>query len=244
MKQMTFSSDSEISLTQDSKILIPDNSTLTLIIKSNSNSSLNLEIGKNCNVSTVILGLTDLSLNQDNFVGENSTLHSYGIWKKSATYKITNHLVGKNSSAYDLHVFSESQNNSLKINSILRHANANTKGNISVRGVADDNSRITLDGMIKIEKNGSGAESFLTQNVILLSPSSHATANPELEIENNDVSSRHAASVSQIDQDKIFYLMSRGISQNDARKLIVDGFLEAVIEKISDEKVRKLFSFQ
>jgi Fe-S cluster assembly scaffold protein SufB len=98
--------------------------------------------------------------------------------------------------------------------------------------------------MIKIEKNGAGAESFLTQNVILLSPSSHATANPELEIENNDVSSRHAASVSQIDQDKIFYLMSRGISQKDSRKLIVDGFLEAVIEKISIEKVRTLFSFQ
>ena len=243
MKHLTLSSDSEISIDQDSKISIPDNSHLTLIIKSGSSSSLSLEIGKNCNLSTVILGSTNLILNQDNFVGENSTVHSYGIWKKNAEYKITNHLIGKNSSAYDLHVFSESQNNSLKINSILRHANSNTKGNISIRGVADDYSRVTLDGMIKIEKNGSGAESFLTQNVILLSPFSHATANPELEIENNDVSSRHAASVSQIDEEKIFYLMSRGISRADSRKLIVDGFLEAALEKITSKNIRDLLSF-
>lgn len=243
MKNLTVNLDSQITLSQDSKISIPDNSNLTLILKSDSKISLNLEIGKNCNVSTVVLGFNDLNLTQDNFVGENSTLYSYGVWKKGGTYKIVNHLVGKNSCAYDLHLFRESQNNSLKINSILRHANLNTKGNINVRGVADDNSRVTLDGMIKIEKNGTGAESFLTQNVILLSPSAHATANPELEIENNDVSSRHAASVSQIDQDKIFYLMSRGISQKESRKLIIDGFLEAVIEKIPDKKIRDLFSF-
>jgi Fe-S cluster assembly protein SufD len=78
----------------------------------------------------------------------------------------------------------------------------------------------------------------LTQNVILLNPKSHATANPELEIENNDVSSRHAASVAQIDEEKIFYLMSRGVSREEARKMIVSGFLEAIVEKIEDDEIR------
>jgi Fe-S cluster assembly scaffold protein SufB len=93
--------------------------------------------------------------------------------------------------------------------------------------------------MIKIEKSGGGAESFLSEHVMLLDPGAHATANPELEIENNDVSSRHAASVSQIDSEKIFYLMSRGLSREESRKMIIEGFLESAIADIPEGKMRE-----
>jgi Fe-S cluster assembly scaffold protein SufB len=76
---------------------------------------------------------------------------------------------------------------------------------------------------------------------MLLNPGAHADANPELEIKNNDVQSTHAATVSPIDEEKIFYLMSRGVSREKARRMIVEGFLEAGIEKIKDENFRKIF---
>ncbi|MGV8085709.1 MAG: SufD family Fe-S cluster assembly protein [Candidatus Bilamarchaeum sp.] len=228
----------DIEISKDSVILIPDNSDIKLTFRPKNESKVELKVGKNCRVSTLIINSEKCSIRQDNLVGENSIIHSYGVWTNNATGEIFNHLIGENSEAYDLHLFNEKNENKLAINSVLRHANKNTKGNITVRGIAGDSARVKLDGMIKIEKNGGGAESFLTQNVILLNPKSHATANPELEIENNDVSSRHAASVAQIDEEKIFYLMSRGVSREEARKMIVSGFLEAIVEKIEDDEIR------
>jgi Fe-S cluster assembly scaffold protein SufB len=104
-----------------------------------------------------------------------------------------------------------------------------------------DNARADLGGMIKVEKKGGGAESFLSEHAILLDPGARATADPKLEIGNNDVMSRHSASVSQINDAKVFYLMTRGISRDDARGLIVSGFLESAISRIEDEGFRKEF---
>ena len=74
---------------------------------------------------------------------------------------------------------------------------------------------------------------------MLLNPGARADANPQLEIENNDVRSSHSASVGQMSEDKLFYLESRGISRSDARKLLVAGFLGSAIRKIQDESQRE-----
>jgi Fe-S cluster assembly scaffold protein SufB len=107
--------------------------------------------------------------------------------------------------------------------------------------VVKDGASAKISGKIKIEKCGAGAESFLTERVILFNPGAHAIANPELEIENNNVSSRHAASVSQIDEEKIFYLMARGLTREEAKKTIVEGFFESVLGKIENKEMKKLF---
>lgn len=150
-----------------------------------------------------------------------------------------NILEGNNSEAYDLHIFVEKE--MLRLNTILRHVGKSTKGSILVRGVVKGNGSAELDGLIKIEKSGSGAESILKDHVMLLNPGAHAIAKPDLDIENNDVSSTHAASVSQIDANKLFYLASRGIAAEDAKKLIVKGFLESEINNIKDQDVRSEF---
>jgi len=96
--------------------------------------------------------------------------------------------------------------------------------------------------MEKIEKHASGSNSFLDEHVMLLNPGARADTNPQLEIENNDVSSRHAASVSQIDENKIFYMMARGLKREDARKLIVEGFLGSAVEKIDNKEIKEKVS--
>ena len=215
------------------------NSDSIIIIRPKKDAAVKLNIGKNCNVNTYLIQEKEVSVTQENHVGEGSVLHSHCIWVAKGQGKIRNILEGKGSEAYDLHIFVEKED--FHLDTLLRHKEKNTKGNILVKGIVRNNGSAKLDGMIKIDKTGAGADSILTEHVMLLDPGAHATANPELEIENNDVSSTHAASVSQIDENKLFYLMSRGIPKDDAKNLIVEGFLESGVNHIKDEKMKKEF---
>ncbi len=235
------SNKDQIEVTKSSIVTISDNSHPIIMIKPEGKAEIELKIGKNCSVNCFIVQEKNSDLIQLNSVGAHSILNIHGLWLNNGNGKITNSLDGSFAQAYDVHVFAQKGDNKFYLDTRLRHASDNTKGSTLVKGVVKDAAWAKLDGMIKIEKNGNGASSFLSQHVILLNPGAHATANPELEIENNDVSSRHAASVSQIDEEKIFYLMSRGINRDEARKLIIEGFLESAIETIDVEGIKKEF---
>lgn len=223
----------------DAQVDIADGSIATIIIKPEKDSKVVLSIGKGCKVRSFVIQEKKASVEQINHVGEDSVIHTYSLWLSDGSGKLLNSLEGARSEAYDVQVFVEKGADRLHLDSVLRHAEKDTKGNILVKGIVRDNAAAKLDGMIKIEKSGGGAESFLSEHVMLLDPGAHATANPELEIENNDVSSRHAASVSQIDSEKIFYLMSRGLSREESRKMIIEGFLESAIADIPEGEMRE-----
>ena len=149
-------------------------------------------------------------------------------------------LVGEQSEVHDVVVFTENDSNSLQLYSLLNQIATNTKGNILIKGIAQETAQAKLDGMIHIGKQASNSNSFLDQHVMLLNPGARADTNPQLEIENNNVQSSHSASVGQISEDKLFYLESRGISSSEARKLLVEGFLGSAVEKIRTESHREI----
>ena len=105
------------------------------------------------------------------------------------------------------------------------HKAINTKGRIVVRAVAKNGAQVKITGMIKIEKEAQGTDNFLELRVLLLDNDSRATADPQLEIEANEVKAGHAASVSKIDEEQILYLMSMGFTRKAAEEEIVTGFL-------------------
>lgn len=111
------------------------------------------------------------------------------------------------------------------------HVAKNTFGRVVIKGVAQNGARIKIDGMVKIEKGAQLTNSFLEMRVLLLDKKSSAVAEPKLEIENNEVKASHAASVGKIDEDQLFYLASRGVEREEAKKLIVEGFLNEVIRE-------------
>jgi Fe-S cluster assembly protein SufD len=115
------------------------------------------------------------------------------------------------------------------------HVAKNTYGRILIKGVGRNGARIKIDGMVKVEKNASKTNSFLEMRVLLVDDSSTAVAEPKLEIENNDVKASHAATVGKIDEDQIFYLKSRGLAEDEAREVIVEGFLKDIINKFHDD---------
>ncbi len=108
---------------------------------------------------------------------------------------------------------------------VIRYSKNHLTGETEVKAVVEDGGEILLKGKILIEKDAVGAEAFLRFKVLLLGENARAEVDPELEILCNQVKASHAASVGQIDEEQLFYLMSRGLSKQDAVKLIVEAFL-------------------
>jgi Fe-S cluster assembly protein SufD len=98
-------------------------------------------------------------------------------------------------------------------------------GEVAVRAVVYENAYLKLKGIIRINKGAVLADGFLRQKVLLVGENSRAEAIPELEIECDDVRASHAASVGRIDEEQLFYLMSRGLSREEAVELIIKAFL-------------------
>lgn len=113
----------------------------------------------------------------------------------------------------------------LEINIIIHHQAAHTKASVSLKGAAKDQSRLTFKGKIIIDENCGDVNSFLEERILLLSDQAKAEAVPELEIKCDDVKCSHAATISQIDDEQLFYLMSRGIGRKRSEELMISGFL-------------------
>lgn len=108
---------------------------------------------------------------------------------------------------------------------VADHKVAKTKGRITVRAAAGKGAVLKIRGVIRIRKEAQETDDFLELRVLTLDKSARATVEPELEIETDNVRASHAASVGQVDEEQVLYLMSRGLSKNQAINEIVGGFL-------------------
>jgi len=115
------------------------------------------------------------------------------------------------------------------------HNQKNSYSNIVVRGLSADNAKSLSRAFISIGKNASGSKGFEKQNVLVLSSKAEANAIPKLEINTNDVKCSHAASIGRVDEDKLFYLMSRGLTSRKAKKVFVKGFFNDVLGELKDK---------
>lgn len=113
-----------------------------------------------------------------------------------------------------------------KVNLTVVHAAVNTKAQISLKAVVADRAKISLNGQVKVESGAVDTDSSLEERVLLLSPQAQAEVVPVLEIINHQVKCNHAAAVGPIDKEQVFYLMCRGITELEAKKLIAKGFLK------------------
>lgn len=114
----------------------------------------------------------------------------------------------------------------LKVTVVVVHAAKQTKAKVSLKAVVDDKARAEIVGKIRVEPEGERTESFLEERILLLSDKAKAEAVPDLEILNNEVKCSHAATVGRVDEEQIFYLNSRGMTTNEAKIMIAEGFLK------------------
>lgn len=121
----------------------------------------------------------------------------------------------------------------------MNHYGLHTDGQILSHAVMKDSARAIFNGISKIEKGSTKSNGEQTERVLMLSEKARGDANPILLIDEDDVTAGHAASVGQVDQNQLYYLMSRGIPRSEAEKLIILGFLSPVVEKIPLEGVKR-----
>ncbi|HEX7245867.1 MAG TPA: Fe-S cluster assembly protein SufD [Solirubrobacterales bacterium] len=118
------------------------------------------------------------------------------------------------------------------------HAAPNTNSDLAFRGVLAAGATAVWRGMIKVDPGAQQTDAFQECRNLLLSTEAHADAIPGLEILADDVRCTHAAAVAQVDRDQLFYLTSRGLDESIAKSLIVEGFLESLVERLAAGPVR------
>lgn len=122
----------------------------------------------------------------------------------------------------------------------------NNRGFLNIGSAAIKSARQRIDGLISIGKNASQTESYLKINSLVLGGNAKVEVLPKLEINTNDVKAGHGAAISRINDEELFYLMSRGLSEVQAKKLILDGLVEAFLDraKLSDTIKQEFRSLQ
>ncbi|HJJ20695.1 MAG: Fe-S cluster assembly protein SufD [Candidatus Nitrosopumilus limneticus] len=148
-------------------------------------------------------------------------------------YKIEYFLNGKGASSNDSEVIFGNNEQSFDIQTNVTHESPSTEGRVVEKSILRNKSKSIFKGMIRIKENASKSNSFLSGRSILLDKDAKSEAIPGLEIFTNDVKATHSASVAQIDEEQIFYLKTRCLTQEEAERTIVEGFLEPLSRKMS-----------
>lgn len=121
----------------------------------------------------------------------------------------------------------------------LVHNSPDSTGSTQARGVLKGESQSIFKGMIKIVNAAKNSRSYLAHHAMILDRGAKSDGVPSLEIDNNEVRATHSASVAQIDEEQLFYLMARGLSLDEARKTVVLGFFEPVLSRVPIEQTRE-----
>ncbi len=127
----------------------------------------------------------------------------------------------------------------LDMDCLLHHTGLATNGDVLLHGAVKDKSRMVFTGLIKIAPAAQQTNSYLKNENMMLDHTARVDTLPSLEIDANDVRASHGATVGKIDEEHIFYLMSRGIPRKIAIRMIVDGFFHKVFDRMYYEQVRK-----
>ncbi len=110
----------------------------------------------------------------------------------------------------------------------ITHAAPRTKSVVNVRSVLRDKSTFAFRGNVKIEKGAKGSDAYLRSDALLFDSAKMGDDTPALEILEPDVKAGHAATIGKVDEQMLFYLMSRGLTRDQAEKMLIQGFIDPV----------------
>ena len=178
------------------------------------------------------------NIEQDtNSVSETFILSSGSDFFKN---EINCNLNGKYSSAFVNGIFSLSGNQHHEIRTTINHLTENTKSYQLIKSVLEDSSKAVYQGKIFVNSEAQKTDGYQLSKAILLNKDSEFNAKPELEIYADDVKCSHGSASGNLNEDSIFYLMTRGLNYQQSRELLINGFLLDVIEKITDSEIKNL----
>ena len=177
-------------------------------------------------------------INQDeNSVSETFILSAGSDFLKN---EINCNLNGKYSSAFVNGIFSLMDKQQHEIRTTVNHLTENTKSYQLIKSVLGKDSKAVYQGKIFVNSIAQKTDGYQLSKAILLDESSEFNAKPELEIYADDVKCSHGSASGSLDENSIFYLMSRGLNYQQSKELLINGFVLDVIEKITDNEIKNL----
>jgi Fe-S cluster assembly protein SufD len=120
------------------------------------------------------------------------------------------------------------------------HLAPNGRSDLLYKNALLDQSKAVFSGIIKVEAQAQQTDAYQTNRNLLLSPEAEADSLPGLEILANEVKCSHGSTIGEIDEEQLFYLLSRGISKASAEELLVNGFLDEVLKRLKNEELADL----
>tara|TARA_B100001057_G_scaffold254427_1_gene254678 strand:- start:8706 stop:9953 length:1248 start_codon:yes stop_codon:yes gene_type:complete len=154
--------------------------------------------------------------------------------------EINCNLKGEFSSAFINGIFSLKENKQHEIRTTINHLVENTKSYQLIKSVLGKNTKAAYQGRIFVDSKAQKTDGYQLSKAILLDETSEFNAKPELEIYADDVKCSHGSASGSLNDNSIFYLMSRGLNYKQAKELLINGFLLDVIEKITDTEIKNL----
>jgi Fe-S cluster assembly protein SufD len=173
-------------------------------------------------------------------VGRDGSLDwtALGFGSARGKVRMETKLAGQGSEARVTGAYAGGGSQHLDYDTLQEHAAPNTFSDLAFRGVLADRGTAVWRGMIRVDPGAQQTDAFQESRNLLLSTKAHADAIPGLEIEANDVRCTHAAAVAQIDREQLYYLRARGLDEASARGLIIEAFLEALVERLGEGRLR------
>ncbi len=180
------------------------------------------------------------NIEQDN----NSVSETFVLSAGSDYFKneINCNLNGEYSSAFINGIFSLKENQQHEIRTTINHLVENTKSYQLIKSVLGKNSKSAYQGRIFVNSKAQKTDGYQLSKAILLDETSEFNAKPELEIYADDVKCSHGSASGSLDENSIFYLMSRGLNYQQSKELLINGFLMEVVEKITDVEIKNLIT--
>ena len=201
-------------------------------------------VGKNSNIKNYVVD-SEFNSNIKYFftnidLENNSNLESF-IFSRGSKFlrnEINCNLNDKYSSAFISGIIDLKEQQQHEIKTNINHFSENTKSYQLVKSVLKDKSKGVFQGKIFVDQEAQKTDGYQLSKALLLDENTEFDAKPELEIYADDVKCSHGSTSGNLDSDSIFYLMSRGLNYQQSRKLLVDGFLNDVVEKITNLNVK------
>ena len=234
-----------------SKIILEKNSSVTIlnlfynkINDSFINLNFDFDIKENSNFKNYVIDLFNNDNCKYSFTNINIAKNGYYenfIYSAGSKYsrnEINCNLNENYSSAFINGIININENKHHEIKTNINHLSENTKSYQLIKSVLNDQSNAAYQGKIFVEKEAQKTDGYQLSKALLLDQNTEFNAKPELEIYADDVKCSHGSTSGNLDQNAIFYLMSRGIGYVEAKKLLIDGFINDVIEKITNKEVK------
>ena len=175
-------------------------------------------------------------------LGKDSKLRLFSVTLggRFSKTRVEGSLVGQGADAELKSIYLASGKQFFDFHTLQDHQVGNTRSDLLFKGALQDTARTVYAGLIRIEKGAARSDAYQANRNLVLSDHAKATSIPMLEIDNNDVRCTHGATVGPVDPQQMFYLRSRGIPEQTAKRMLVQGFFGDVLDRIPFDHARSL----